>query len=99
MKFFLLIILVLLLWSTASATQFDVGAGQKHTTISAALALCADYDTVVVHAGHYKEGNIIIAKSNTFIGLGRPVIDGKRKSEEISIKAPYVNMRGFKVIR
>lgn len=100
MKYFFIIIPVfLLLASVASATQFDVGAGQKHTTISSALALCADYDTVVVHAGHYKEGNIIIAKSITFIGLGRPVIDGQRKSEVISIKAPYVTIRGFKVIR
>jgi nitrous oxidase accessory protein len=56
-------------------------------------------DTVIVHSGWYKEGNIIIDKKIVFLGKDLPVLDGEKKHEVLSIHADSVVVDGFKVIR
>ena len=55
-------------------------------------------DTILVKKGHYKEGNINVTKSLTFIGEGRPVLDGEMKYEIMSFRANHIILKGFKLI-
>ncbi len=94
-KAFILIFCFLTFLSFGST--FHVGRNQKYKTIKSALHLVEDGDKVIVHGGIYKEGNIIITKSITLEGRNRPVIDGARKFEVLSIKANDVTIQGFKI--
>lgn len=82
-----------------NAISRTVAVGSNHAlkTIKEGLKKAEDGDTVFVHKGFYKEGNVIIQKSIAFIGIDMPVIDGDRKFEVISIKANNVTISGFKV--
>jgi nitrous oxidase accessory protein len=74
-----------------------VGKQAKYRTIKSALKACNDGDTVIVEKGLYKEGNIVIKKSITFLGENRPVLDGDRKFEVLSVKANNTTIKGFKI--
>lgn len=81
----------------ANAENLHVGKNYPCHSIKEALAKCTRADTVFVHEGIYKEGNLIIDKSIVFIGVEWPVLDGQKKFEVVSIKADSVTMSGFKV--
>ena len=80
-----------------SATTIQVGKGQSVRTIKAGLAQAKSGDTVLVAAGVYKEGNIVIDKAIYLKGLGKPMLDGEKKYEPLSIKSPGVIVQGFSI--
>ena len=90
-------ILILLTIQRGSSETLEVGNGKLYTTITSALKVAQDGDSVLVYGGIYKEGNIVVAKSISLIGLNWPVLDGQRKYEVVSIKASHVLFTGFKV--
>ena len=97
MKYFLII---LLLFSfSLKANTIHVGKNHPIKSIKKGIALTKDGDTLMVHEGWYKEGNIIIDKKIVFIGKGLPVLDGEKKHEVLSIKSDSVVVDGFKVIK
>ena len=97
MKYFLII---LLLFSfSLNATTIHVGKKYPIKSVKEGIALTKDGDTLMVHEGWYKEGNIIIDKKIVFIGKGLPVLDGEKKHEVLSIKSDSVVVDGFKVIK
>lgn len=62
------------------------------------IAVASDGDTIEIGPGIYRE-QIVIDKSITLVGTGRPVIDGGGAGRDIvEITAPDVTIRGF-VIR
>lgn len=77
------------------AGQWHVGKGKQFSSITAALSKARDFDTVMVFAGLYKEGNIVIDKSITLLGVGMPVLDGQKKYEILSVKANKVKVNGL----
>jgi nitrous oxidase accessory protein len=79
------------------AETFHVGKSYSHTTIQSALDLCGDGDSLIVHGGVYKEGNLKITKSIILIGKDWPVLDGQKKFEVLSVSADHVVVTGFKV--
>ncbi len=97
MKTFLLLLSCFYL-SANYANTIQVGRNEKCNTISSALQLAKDYDTILVQSGHYAEGNLIIRKKITLKGISLPVVDGENKYEVISIKSDNVTVDGFKVI-
>ncbi len=84
---------------SASAQVTHVGSQHGVKSIRAAIAQARDGDTVVVHPGIYKEGNILINKQIVLLGKGYPVLDGEKKHEVLSISRDSVVVRGFKVVR
>ncbi len=90
---------ILLLQICSYAKTIHVGTKQVNTTISRALLNAVTGDTILVEPGIYLEKNLVINKSLTIIGIGRPVLDGENKYEVISIKANAVVIEGFKIIR
>ncbi|TDE44829.1 nitrous oxide reductase family maturation protein NosD [Flavobacterium rhamnosiphilum] len=89
----------LLFSSLLHANVIEVGPNKPIKSIKKAIALAKAGDTVMVHKGLYKEGNIIINKRIVFLGKNVPVLDGQKKYEVLSIKADSVVVSGFKVIK
>jgi nitrous oxidase accessory protein len=83
----------------SSARVKHVGAHSSFKAIKAAIQASSAGDTIIVHQGLYKEGNLIIDKPLTLLGVNFPVLDGQKKYEVVSIKAPRVIFKGFKVVR
>lgn len=91
----ILILLIVFSHAHVWARQLHAGAGQQYTTIAKALEMAADGDSVMVHAGIYKEGNIVITKSISLLGIGQAVLDGQKKFEILSVKADRVLVSGL----
>ena len=81
------------------ANVIEVGANKPIKSIKIAISLAKIGDTILVHKGVYREGNIVIDKRIVFLGKGYPVLDGQKKYEVLSIKADSVVVQGFKVIK
>ncbi|MGV8992962.1 MAG: nitrous oxide reductase family maturation protein NosD [Flavobacterium sp.] len=96
---FLLSLLFFISAVTLQAQVVNVGKKFPIKTIKQGLAVAKSGDTVKVHSGIYKEGNILIDKKIVFIGIDHPTIDGEKKYEVISIKHDSVVVDGFKIIR
>ncbi len=77
------------------ANNIHVGNKGSNSSIQQAIDSSRPNDTIFVHKGIYKEGNIIINKKLTLIGIDKPVLDGEKKFEIISIKADSVLFDGF----
>lgn len=91
-----LIFLVLTLTLNFSfAKTIDVGKDFPFRSLKDAMASADSGDVIYVHGGTYKEGNILIHKSITLCGIGKPVIDGDNKDEVITITASHVILDGF----
>lgn len=79
------------------ARVLNVGARRQYSSISLALAAARDGDTVLVAAGIYSEGTLVINKRIVFRGVQYPVLDGLKKFEIIAIRADGVVVDGFRV--
>ncbi|WP_162127920.1 nitrous oxide reductase family maturation protein NosD [Flavobacterium phycosphaerae] len=80
------------------ANTIHVGSHYPVKSIKKAIALAVDGDTVMVHKGLYREGNIVIYKKIAFLGKDYPVLDAQKKGEVLSVKADSVVVQGFKII-
>jgi nitrous oxidase accessory protein len=97
MKYFLIIFLLFSL--SLKATTIHVGKKHAIKSVKRGITIAKAGDTLIVHGGWYKEGNIIIDKKIVFLGKDLPVLDGEKKHEVLSIHADSVVVDGFKVIR
>lgn len=93
--FILPIILAMHLCSYAGTIH--VQPGSKISTLHEALNQANPFDEIILHAGIYKEGNIIISKPVSIIGENNPVIDGEGMSEILSVKSNNVNISGITI--
>jgi len=93
-----LLFILLLCITSLQAQKREVGANKPYKTIKQALNASKDGDTVLVHKGIYKEGNIRIDKKIVFLGKDFPVLDGQKRVEVLSIHADSVIVKGFRVI-
>lgn len=80
---------------SASGKKIFVGKSRPVTTLQQAMKLAADGDSLLVDAGNYHEGNLVIEKQVFLLGINHPVLDGDHKYEIISIKADGVVVDGF----
>ncbi len=81
------------------ANVIEIGVNKPIKSIKKGIALAQEGDTIIVHKGIYREGNIIINKRIVFIGKEYPILDGQKKYEVLSIKADNVIVDGFKIIK
>lgn len=79
----------------SKAATIPVGPDNTYKTISRALEVCKNGDTIVVSKGLYKERNILINKAICLLGEGMPVLDGELKYEILSVKSDHVTIKGF----
>lgn len=97
MKSFLFI-LPLFVIQFSFASVLYVGNNSHYSTIHAALKDAKNGDIIYVEGGVYAEGEIKITQQIKLIGKNFPVIDGKNKSQVISVFANHVVIEGFKII-
>jgi len=83
--------------SVLFAGVLHVGPDKSFKTLREGVESAKDGDTLFVHSGRYAEGNLVIEKSLTLIGVGWPVLDGEGAVEILSVKAPYFSVEGFEV--
>jgi nitrous oxidase accessory protein len=88
--FFVCLLILMGLSAIGLGRQLLTGPFKQYPSIKQALSKSQAGDTVLVFAGTYKEGNIIIDKPIYFKGTGNPVIDGELKYEVLSVKSPNV---------
>lgn len=93
-----LIILCLSLFTSAvGAKTIKVGKDFSVTRIKEAILHSNNGDTILIHTGIYKEGNIIIDRPITLLGVGKPVLDGEFEYEVLSIKSHRVTIKGLTI--
>lgn len=98
MKRVLTILVALLCTTLVSANTIRVGKKETVTSIRAALDIAQPGDSILVDAGTYTEGTLIINKSVSLIGLNYPVLDGQQKNQVLTIRASNVAVEGFRII-
>ena len=79
----------------AAPRRLDVGPASTYRTIGAAVADARYGDTVVVHAGTYREPQVVIARRIVLVGDGLPVLDGEGQHALMLVTADDVTVRGF----
>lgn len=77
------------------ARVWEVGEGKSFPNIRPALTAALEGDTINVYSGTYTEGNLVIDRQISLIGIGYPVLDGQFTHELITIKARGVRIEGF----
>lgn len=97
MKQVVYVLVLVLIGLYANGKTIHVGKGNQFTTVKAGIQAAVKGDTVLVHAGTYREGNIILNKSICLKGVNKPVLDGQMKFEVLSVKANGATITGFKI--
>jgi len=79
----------------ASATVWNVQPKGSLKSVSHAIELAKATDTVQVYPGTYFEKNILVKKPIVLRGINKPVLDGEKKYEIISVWSSNVTIDGF----
>ena len=93
----LFIFLLLSATMPADGRTLHVGKTKPFQSIQRAVDAAENGDTILVDAGVYKEGGIIIQKSIVLKGIDHPVLDGEYKHEILFIKGRNITIDGFKL--
>ena len=93
-----ILLLSIILPFYASAKTWTVDQKGNVRSIKSALGLALNGDTIRVMPGTYREGNLIVQKSVTIIGINFPVLDGENKYEIFTIAAHDVSVIGLMLI-
>lgn len=93
-----LVIALLLVAAKANATILEVGTTSKWKTIRSAIQSAASGDTIRILPGTYREGNLVVQKSITLLGVNYPVLDGENKFELLTVAASNVTIVGLRLI-
>ena len=94
------ILSMFLLLSATMLTEgkiISVGKTKPFHSIQKAVDAAENGDTILVDAGVYKEGGIIIQKSIVLKGMHHPVLDGEYKHEILFIKGTNITVDGFRL--
>ncbi len=94
----LLVISIIILNTDDTSSQIIVDKNGKIKTIIEAINIAQEGDEIIVKAGEYKEGNILISKSVKLIAAGEVVLNGEGKTEVLTVTADNVKIKGFTII-
>jgi nitrous oxidase accessory protein len=93
-------LLLLTAWALAApratplVRTWIVAPGSSLRTITAALALAGDGDTIRIEAGDYREPELVVTRRLTIIGIGWPVLHGG-DHQIMRVMADSVTIRGL----
>lgn len=80
----------------ALGKTWTIGPKESIQTIREGIATASQGDTLLIQAGLYKEGNIILEKSLVIIGINFPILDGEDKYEIFTIHTTNAVIQGLK---
>jgi len=92
----LLLSVLVVLGPVPGARVITVQPGGPVPSLTAALSLAADGDTIVVRPGDYREPEIMVTRRVTIVGQGWPVFHGG-DHQVLSVTADSVTIRGLVV--
>src|SRR5512139_581514 len=81
--------------SAAQQAEIIVSPAGAVRSVAEAVRLAAPGDRIVIRAGRYEEGPIVIAKRLELVGEGRPEIRGKGGYMLVHVTADSVVLRGL----
>ncbi|MBE7412407.1 MAG: nitrous oxide reductase family maturation protein NosD [Leptospiraceae bacterium] len=84
--------------SETFASTLIVDPKGKISTITEAIQLAKDSDTIEISPGTYSEGMITITKKLRLIAKGNVIVDGQTKEHVISINADNVRIEGMQIM-
>ena len=82
----------------AFAKTIVVGKNQLVTSLRTAVAMANANDTILLKNGVYREGNIVINKNISIIGIDQPILDGENKYEILTVSGRGILIKGIKFI-
>ncbi len=91
----LFILLSVVFTLAASARVIHAGNGQPVPSLRKAIEIAKDKDTILLHAGIYKDGSLTLTKSVTIIGQNQPVLDGENKYEILLVSGKNIVIQGI----
>jgi nitrous oxidase accessory protein len=91
---FLLIILLLNIFTKVSGRTIIVGANEPVKTLKQAIAAAKDNDTIKLMQGIYKEGNIVLTKSILLTG-DNAILDGVNQFEILTVSGKNITIKGI----
>jgi nitrous oxide reductase family maturation protein NosD len=83
--------------AAVAATTYTVSPTDSLDSISKAIEISKEGDTIEVKGGLYKERVVMDKPLIKLIGINKPVIDGEGEGTVIFIKAPGCTLKGFLV--
>jgi len=83
--------------SLTFSKEIIVSQSGSINTITEAIKLASDFDTIIIKSGEYYEGNIIINKKLRIIGENFPVIDGKGVGEIFTVTSNDVHISALMI--
>jgi len=92
---YVLTILFLTSFCFGEAKTIVVGKDQVVTSLRKAIEIAIPGDTIILKKGTYKEGNIILNKSISLIGLENPILDGENKFEILTVSGNNILIKGI----
>jgi len=92
---YLLAILLVCVSNIVLANTIVVGKNLFINTIRQGINVAKEGDTVLLYSGIYKEGNIVINKSISLIGINTPVLDGEGKYEILTLTGKNILIKGI----
>lgn len=94
MRSWLTIFLICLFGETFAGT-IVVGSNKTFKSLGAAIRAAKSGDTILLHKGVYREGNLIISKPLYLIGVDAPVLDGELKTELLTLTGKNILVTGI----
>ena len=88
-------ILIILLSANSIADKIIVDKNSALNSIRNAISLAKPHDEIIIQEGYYAEGNILIDKPLSLIGINFPTIDGEGNVEIITVKSDSVFISGI----
>ncbi|MFA5862789.1 MAG: nitrous oxide reductase family maturation protein NosD, partial [Candidatus Thermoplasmatota archaeon] len=79
-----------------SASTLVVSHDGAFATISDALSVAHDGDSIEVHSGIYP-GGLVVGKGVHLVGIGRPILDGGGVGTVVRLDAANASLSGFVV--
>lgn len=92
---FIITIAILFISLVSFSKTITVGNGKQFLSVKQAINKAIAGDTVLIFAGVYKEGQIVLNKKLVLKGVNLPVLDGEKKYEILTIKANGAVVEGI----
>jgi nitrous oxidase accessory protein len=94
-----ILLLLLLTPALLFARRIEVGPGKAIRSLLAGIEKAEAGDTIMLHSGTYREGNIVISKPLSIFGLGLPLLDGENRYEQLTLTGTRIRIRGLRFAR
>ena len=90
-----LFILLFIICTNCFSNTIIVGSNQPVHLLKKAFEMSKDKDSIILLAGIYKEGPLMLTRSITLLGRGNPVLDGENKYEILLISGKNITITGI----